>query len=77
MKATAIMDETKAAARDELNCRLAQADQEHAAQIAHLRDLIARKQSITESMRVLVEIEKRLTALNDEWVSLLSSQETP
>lgn len=55
---------------DLLDERIEMTEARHVEQVACLRGLIARGESVTEAMRVLVEIEDELVALNERWVSL-------
>lgn len=45
--------------------RIRTAEARHVEQVAFLRGLIARGESVTEAMRVLVEIEDELVTLNE------------
>lgn len=55
----------------DLDQRIAKSEDRHVAQITRLRSLIGRGESITEAMRVLVEIEDDLVILNDQRITLL------
>ena len=72
METTVAGTETETNALDTMDRLIAQAEERHIEQVAHLRSLVARGESITDAMRVLVEIEDELVSLNDQRVSLTS-----
>lgn len=64
------MNETKMHALDALDRHMTKANERYIDQIRRLCDLIARGESITEAMRVLVEIENEIVEFDDQWILL-------